>query len=148
MKRRTPKRPVRCDIDRCGAVIPNPCSMSMPPLRVCQEHAKAVVVEGADIRFVLMRYTADGVRVDRQRDVIDAALVVSTDLAQDCLEDPIGWHNRETEGWRRLSVSAANKLRDALAALASPGQPGVGRPTIAASKPIPPKARAVQRIDL
>ena len=43
-----------------------------------------------------------------------AALTVSTDLAQDCLEDPIGWHTRETQGWRRLAVSASNRLRDAL----------------------------------
>lgn len=49
--------------------------------------------------------------------VIAAARTVSTDLAQDCLEDPVGWHEREESGWRRLAVSASNRLRDALAAI-------------------------------
>jgi hypothetical protein len=46
-----------------------------------------------------------------------AALVVSTDLAQDALEDPIGNHEREKDGWRRLSVAAATRLANALRAL-------------------------------
>lgn len=43
-----------------------------------------------------------------------AALVVTTDIAQDILEDPCGSADREKEGFHRVAVTAVDRLNQAL----------------------------------
>jgi hypothetical protein len=56
---------------------------------------------------------------------LEAALLeVSTDLAQDCLEDPMGNADRERGGFYRLSVATWKRARTALSCAAQPrGEP-------------------------
>jgi hypothetical protein len=46
----------------------------------------------------------------------DALLVVSTDNAQDRIEDPVGHADRENAGFYRIGRGAMKAVRDALAA--------------------------------
>lgn len=50
----------------------------------------------------------------------EALLLASTDLAQDALEDPVGFEKRRIDGFVKLSVFANNKLKAALKLFDSP----------------------------
>lgn len=57
---------------------------------------------------IIRRLQADNARLR------EAALCVTTDVAQDCLENPIGFYDRLALGWYRVATSATDGLGVAL----------------------------------
>ena len=57
-------------------------------------------VKAVEAKLLLARFI-------QARDLLHA---ISTDLAQDCLEDPIGFAEREKEGFYRIGKGVRDKL--------------------------------------
>lgn len=71
----------------------------------------------------LDRLKAEARRARAREDLLERALyVVSTDLAQDALEDPFGNEERAKAGWFRLGRGAVEAVRAALSPDAKGGE--------------------------
>ncbi len=76
--------------------------------------------DGEDPATTALDIVSDRVRrlVEQRSELRTVLMVISTDLAQDCLEDPVGYYEREKSGFYRLGKGAVLALK---AALATPG---------------------------
>lgn len=112
---------------RCVGCWSTTADVGKLPVQVSRFRGDDIVIKccrscyvNADLRVLLERAMSPGLAFALDSVVAElaklraAALVVTTDLVQDALEDPCGWNEREKAGYRRLAVAAGEKLNEAL----------------------------------